>query len=275
MFWLTSGVHVQVAVENTARETHQGMPELQNIIIILYENFGNNPVVKFLHNWENIFFSFLVAIILSLLAYLASRRRELIPSGSQNFMETVVEFFDNFICGILGPNGRHYVPFLGTLFIYIIFMNLFVLIPGMKSPTSSINTTAALAICVFIYVQYTGIRRRGLIGYFDHLAGEPRDIVTIILAPLMFVLHTIGELAKPLSLSLRLFGNITGEDVLIAVFVMLGVATLSFMHLPIGLPLQALVFPLVLLFSTIQATVFTLLSTIYLYMMMPDEEEHH
>lgn len=203
----------------------------------------------------------------------ASRRARLVPGGVQNFVEMVVEGLDNFVCGVLGKHGRQFTPFLGTLFVYILLMNLLGLVPGMKSPTSSWNTTAALAICVFCYVQYTGIRRLGIVGYLDHLAGQPRDVISIVMVPLMLPLHIMEELAKPLSLSLRLFGNVTGEDVLIAIFVGLGVASLGFLHLPIGLPLQVPFIFLAILTSTIQALVFTLLSTVYFSMMMPHEGE--
>jgi F-type H+-transporting ATPase subunit a len=131
---------------------------------------------------------------------------------------------------------------------------------------------------VFLYVQWTGIRNLGLIGYLDHLAGSPRDVVGFVLVPLMLPLHVVGELVKPVSLSLRLFGNITGEDVLLAVFVGLGVSLYATLHLPfadwLGIPLQAIIYPLLLIFGFIQALVFTLLSTIYFYMMLPHEEHH-
>jgi F-type H+-transporting ATPase subunit a len=188
----------------------------------------------------------------------------------------VVESLSDFVVGILGPRGKKYVPFLGTLFVYIFAMNLFGLVPLMKSPTSSINTTVALAICVFLYVQYTGIRENGILGYIDHLMGQPRSVIGFILVPLMLPLHIVEEFAKPLSLSLRLFGNITGEDVLLYIFVGLGVGILGFLHLPIGVPLQIPFIFLALLTSFIQALVFTLLSTIYFALMMPhgEGEEH-
>ena len=145
----------------------------------------------------------------------------------------------------------------------------------MKSPSSSLNTTVALAICVFLYVQFTGIKNLGIIGYLNHLAGNPRDFITWALVPINLPIHIIGELAKPMSLSLRLFGNITGEDILIAVFVSLGVMALSFLNLPVGLPLQVPFIFLALLTGTIQALVFTLLSTIYFLLMFPHEEEKH
>jgi F-type H+-transporting ATPase subunit a len=121
-------------------------------------------------------------------------------------------------------------------------------------------------------VQWTGIRRNGILGYFHHMAGEPRDALGWGLSPLMFPLHLIGELSRPLSLSLRLFGNIFGEETLIAVFVGLGVTALAFTHLPVGLPLHVPFIFLALLTSTIQALVFTLLSTIYFGLMLPHRE---
>ncbi|MBN1504278.1 MAG: F0F1 ATP synthase subunit A [Candidatus Eisenbacteria bacterium] len=250
----------------------EGPPEVPNIVTILYDQFSSYGFAQFLHHWENVFFSVLIAILLGVVSYVASRRPAVIPRGLQNFMEWVVEGLNSFVCGILGREGSRYVPFLGTLFIYILCMNLFGLIPGMKSPSSSIDTTAALAITVFAYVQYTGVRRLGILGYLDHFAGNPRDVIGILLVPLMFPLHIISELAKPLSLSLRLFGNILGEDVLIAVFVGLGVTMVAFLHLPVGIPLHFPFVFLAMLTSVVQALVFASLSTIYFLMMLPHEE---
>ncbi|MFH0777181.1 MAG: F0F1 ATP synthase subunit A [Candidatus Eisenbacteria bacterium] len=250
----------------------EGPPELPNIVTVLYDKFGSMRFAQILHHWENVFFSLLITVILGVLSYCASRKPQLVPRGLQNVLEMAVESLSNFVCGILGKQGRDYVPFLGTLFIYILCMNVFGLIPGMKSPSSSINTTVALAVTVFVYVQYTGIRKLGILGYLDHFAGQPRDAVGIALVPLMFPLHIISELAKPLSLSLRLFGNILGEDVLIAVFVGLGVGMLGFLHLPVGVPLQFPFIFLAILTSTVQALVFASLSTIYFLMMFPHEE---
>ena len=144
----------------------------------------------------------------------------------------------------------------------------------MKSPTSNLNTTAALAVTVFFYVQWTGLRENGIIGYIDHLMGNPRDLVGWIMVPLNFPLHILEEFIKPISLALRLFGNILGEDSLIAAFIGLGIAALAFAHLPFGLPLQFPFMLLALLTGTIQAVVFSLLSTIYISLMLPHEEHH-
>jgi len=266
---------IQTTVEHVQKEAHKaGPPEMPNFITLLYEKYGKVGLVQFLHTWENVVFSLLIVIILGVVAYLSSRKSSLIPGSLQNFVEMVVEWLDNFVCGILGPKGRKFTPFLGTLFIYVLSMNFFGLVPGMKSPSSSLNTTVALATCVFFYVQYTGIKSFGLLGYLSHLAGEPKDVVGWILVPLNLPIHILEEFIKPLSLSMRLFGNIFAEDILIAVLVGLGVASLAFLKMPVGIPFQLPFIFLAMLFSTIQALVFTILSTIYFSLMMPYEEGH-
>jgi F-type H+-transporting ATPase subunit a len=261
--------HDEEGIEHGEQEE----PELPNLIRVVVGFLPEGSrLAHFLEEWENLVFSLLSVIILGVVVSAASRRATMVPGGLQNVVEFLVEKLDEFICGILGPHGRRYVPFLGTLFIYILFMNLFGLVPFMKSPTADLNQTLALALCVFVYVQYTGIRNFGVGGYIFHMAGEPRDPISFALIPIMLPLHIIGELAKPLSLSLRLFGNITGEDVLIVIFVTLGIGLLGFMHLPIGVPLQVPFIFLAILTSTIQALVFMLLSTVYFLMMMPHDE---
>ncbi|MCX7918926.1 MAG: F0F1 ATP synthase subunit A [bacterium] len=261
-----------ITTESAHAPTESSAPELQNIITLLYQQWKDIPFIGILHHWENIVFSILIAFCLIIVAYLATRKQELIPNKLQNFVELIVSGLNDFILGILGERGKQYVPFLGTLFLYIVCMNLAGLIPLMKSSTSSINTTAALAIVVFFYVQYIGIKERGLIRYLDHLAGEPRNIVTILLVPLMLPLHIITELIKPVSLSLRLFGNIMGEDVLIAVFLGLGIFILGFLKIPVGIPLHFPFLLLAMLTSLVQAVVFSLLSTVYILMMLPHHE---
>jgi F-type H+-transporting ATPase subunit a len=264
------------AIQTTSHIAEQGAPEFPNIIEILHQTYqGHNVLINFLFQFRIVFFSTIVWLILGLLAYLAFRKRTLIPSPIQNFMEWVVESLANMITGVLGERGKRFVPFIGTLFVYIFAMNLFGLIPGMFSPTSKLNTTLALALCVFLYVQYTGLRSFGILGYMHHLAGSPKSGVEWALVPLNLPLHIIGELARPVSLSLRLFGNITGEDMLLAIFATLGVSVLSFTHLPIGLPLQLPFIFLAILTSFVQALVFTLLTTIYFSLMSTHDEEHH
>jgi F-type H+-transporting ATPase subunit a len=192
----------------------------------------------------------------------------------QNFAEWLVGGLHDFFLGILGPQGKPYVPFVGSLFLYIATMNWFGMIPFLKSPNVSLNTTLALALCVFVYVQYIGITKQGLGGYLYHFAGQPKDAIGWGSAVLLFPLEIMGELIKPVSLSCRLFGNILGEDILLAVFVGLGVTTLSFVHSPIGLPLQLPFLVLSSLFGLVQGLVFALLTTVYIVMMLPHDDHH-
>ncbi|MBI5709765.1 MAG: F0F1 ATP synthase subunit A [Candidatus Eisenbacteria bacterium] len=253
-----------------------GPQKFPNFITVLHRAFPGAAWVTFLHHYEVIFFSLLVALILCVLAWAASRDARLIPRPFQNAVEAMVEALHDFIVGILGPrHGPRFVPFLGSLFLYILFMNLFGLIPFMESPTSNLNVTVALAVTVFLYAQFIGLRELGPVGYVDHLLGSPRDVTGWILAPLMLPIHILGELAKPISLSCRLFGNVFGEDMLLVAFVSLGITTLAFTHLPIGIPLQLPFLFLALLTSTLQALVFTVLSTIYFLLMLPHDDHGH
>jgi F-type H+-transporting ATPase subunit a len=258
-------------VTHAAEHGESSAPELPNILQLLYHGFGD--AFKGLYHWENIFFAFAVLAFLCIVSLRIYAKRQPMPGKLQNLAEMIVEALDNFFTSILGRHARKYTPFLGTLFIYILLLNWIGLIPFLKAPNSnSAMIPVSLALIVFVYVQYTGFRRLGIWGWLHHMMGEPESAVSWALVPLNLPIHLIGELAKPLSLSLRLFGNITGEDVLIAAFTGLGVMVLSFSHLPIGLPLQVPFYFLGLLMSTIQALVFASLATIYISMMLPHEE---
>jgi F-type H+-transporting ATPase subunit a len=215
-------------------------------------------------------------VLICLAAMVATRNPKMVPGKLQNLAEMVVEGLYNFIVDILGPRyGPRYVPFLGTLFVYILVMNLFGLIPFMDSPTSNLNVTVALALIVFIYAQYIGFRELGVVGWVDHMAGSPRTMIGWLLVPLMLPIHLMGELAKPISLSCRLFGNIFGEDMLLVAFASLGITVLAFANIPLGLPLHLPFLFLALLTSTLQALVFTVLSTIYFLLMLPHDDHAH
>ena len=253
-----------------------GPEKFANVITVLSRAFPDASWAHFLHHYEAVIFSLFIALLLCILAMAATRNPKMIPGGLQNVAEMVVEGLYNFILGILGPkHGPRYVPFLGTLFVYILFMNLFGLIPFMDSPTSNLNVTVALALIVFIYAQYIGFRELGVVGWIDHMAGNPRTPIGWGLVPLMLPIHLMGELAKPISLACRLFGNIFGEDMLLVAFASLGITVLAFSNLPIGLPLQLPFIFLALLTSTLQALVFTVLSTIYFLLMLPHDDHEH
>lgn len=271
-----AAVHTEAAQEAPAAHEESGPAKFPSVISVLHRAFPTSAPVNFLEHYEALVFSFLVAGLLCFVAFLATRNPQLIPGALQNGVEAVVEGLNDFILGVLGPKqGPRFVPLLGTLFVYILSMNLLGLIPFMESPTSSLNVTVALALTVFVYVQYIGIRELGPIGYLDHMAGNPRDATGWILVPLMLPIHLMGELAKPISLSCRLFGNVFGEDMLLVAFATLGVTMLAATHLPFGIPLHAIFYPLALLSSVLQALVFTVLSTIYILLMLPHDDHEH
>jgi F-type H+-transporting ATPase subunit a len=250
--------------------------------VSLVASFFEGPAKEAIEGYENLIFGVLTISILSAIFYFASRKTTLIPGRFQSACESVVEGLDAFVCGIIGPQGRAFTPFLGTLFLYIWAMNLIGLVPLMKSNTANSitlqgavalpvpTTTVALAIIVFITVQTIGIKKQGLLGYLDHMAGTPRDVFGFVMAPLMFPIHVIGEFAKPFSLTFRLFCNTMGGHILVAVFIGMGVTSML-------IPFQAPFLLFEIATSTIQAFVFTLLSTVYIAMMMPhgDHEASH
>ena len=235
---------------------------------------AENPIARRLIRYQPFLFSLLVTGILAWIATAATRNMTLVPSGLQNFVEWVVESLDGFVRGVIGPEGRRFVPFLGTLFLYIYGMNVIGLFPLGFGSTSMLETTAALALCVFLYVQWVGVRSNGPLGYVKHLAGDPKSAVEWGMVPLIFPLHVVGEIAKPISLSLRLFGNILGGETLLAVFMGLGVGMLAVSAIPFGVPLQVPFIFLELLVTFIQALVFTLLATIYFALVLPHPEHH-
>lgn len=243
-----------------------GVPESANIIALLAKNFPTNSLLQFAYLWENISYSLVIVLVLGILAYFASRKISLVPGRLQNCAEVIVGGLDDFVCGIIGPKGRRYTPFIGTLFIYILCMNLSGLIPFLKAPSASWSTTLALALCVFFYVHYTAIKELGFLGYLDHMAGKPRGVLafTVIMPAFMFVLHVITELIRPISLSLRLRGNMWGDEVLIALLSRFGIA---------GLPLLVFNMLMATLTAIVQATVFCLLTTIYFALVLNHEEE--
>lgn len=259
-------------IQHVAHEAaHHEPHELPNFIALLSERFHDSTLLKFLHSWENVFFSSIAIILLSSTLLFAARKKSLIPSGLRNFAETLVEGVENFVVGMMGEAGRKHVPFLGTLFFYILIMNYCGMVPFLKSPTSVWSTTLAFALIAVVYVQVSGIRALGVKSYLHHMAGSPPNLIAWIIGViLIFPLSIILEyLAVPLSLSLRLFANISSEDRLLYKFAMINVDTnwLAF-------PLQLFANALALLFSAIQAFVFTLLTSVYIFTLMPHDNHH-
>jgi F-type H+-transporting ATPase subunit a len=245
--------------------------ELPNWVTILNSHFPDNPVVGFLHQWENVVFSMTAALLIAVVFVAAARKKDTVPKGIQNFCEAVVEFLETFVMNILGERGRKHVPYLGTIFLYILLMNWSGLVPTMKSPTAAWSTTLALALTTMVYVQLTGVREQGLKHYCLHLMGNPKGFLGLMLIPLTLVLNLILEFgAVPFSLSLRLFANISSEDRLLLNFAELALSTKF-----IAFPFQIFANCLAIIFSLVQAFVFMLLSTVYIALVMPHDDHEH
>ena len=208
--------------------------------------------------------TWLVILSLSLTAICGTRGLKRVPSGLQNVLEFAVSALDGFVRNVIGPEyGSKYTPVIGTFFVFILTMNLLGIVPGLMSPTTNINTTVALALIAFVMVQYYAISAVGVKKYVLHFAGEP-----IWLAPLMLPIHIIGELARPLSLSIRLFGNIFGEDMVIAILILIVTQVLGKFLIPAQFPMLLLA----IFTSFVQAMVFSVLVSIYIAIGI---SEHH
>lgn len=207
--------------------------------------------------WLLFWISVLVMVGLTVFAIVSTRRLDMVPRNRlQSLVEMLVGSLNNFVVETIGPDGQKYTPFIGTIFVFILVLNLIGLVPGFKSPTSNLSLIIPLAVIVFVMYNYYGIRQVGFLKYVRHLVGDP-----LWLAPLMLPIHIISELARPISLSIRLFGNIFGEETLLVVL-----AGLTYVVIPyvVAIPTQFPVMLLAVLTAFVQALVFTILTTIYI-----------
>ena len=193
----------------------------------------------------------LIIAFLAVLSIVVGKNLKERPGKLQNIIESGIEYMDNSFTANLGQKrARKYFYFLGSLFVFIIFANYSGLIPGvgmtkhLKAPTSSLSVTAGLGICTFFFLQFASIEAKGIKGYIKHFISP-----IIVMLPLL----ALDELIKPVSLSLRLFGNIFGEETVLEQL---------YEILPIGAPIVMMA--LSLLFCALQAIVYTTLVSIYL-----------
>jgi F-type H+-transporting ATPase subunit a len=191
----------------------------------------------------------LVCLGLTLVALLVRRTLSVeSPGYVQQVFELVFEGILGFMNDIIGSGARRFFPLIGALFVYILVGNLIGLVPGFMSPTSNINVTAGCAIIVFLYYNYQGFKTHGFVKYMAHFAGP-----SLVIAPLLFVIEIISHLARPFSLSVRLFGNIFAEELII------GSLNQIFPFFT-ALPVMALG----LFASTVQAFIFIVLTMVYI-----------
>jgi F-type H+-transporting ATPase subunit a len=137
------------------------------------------------------------------------------PGKLQIVMEDGVQAFVGMLEQWIGPKGPRYLPLVGTLFIFILTSNYLGLVPGFMAPTSNINTTLGCALTIWVYYHFQGFKEQGVVNYIKHFALPPG--APVLMAPLMFIIEIISHLSRVMSLSLRLFGNIFGEELVIAI----------------------------------------------------------
>lgn len=207
---------------------------------------------------DHIAYTWLIMGALILISFIVSRGIRPLPAGIQNIAEIIVEGISKFMEDTIGHNSRQYLPLIGTLALFILLSNLSGLVPGFLPPTSNINTTAACAIIIFFATHYYGVKAHG-ISYLRHFVGP-----ILWLAPLMILVELIGHLARVLSLSLRLFGNIYGEELVLLILVFL---------VPVIVPLPMMAIGIFT--AIVQTFVFVLLSMFYIKLATEEAEEGH
>lgn len=196
---------------------------------------------------EHVLYTWFVMLLLIAVALLVKSSIRTVPGGLQNFFEPIVAGIEGMIEETMGHHGKAYFPLIATIAFFILTSNLIALIPGFYPPTANLNTNAAMALTVFAMTHIIGVKEHGL-AYFKHFCGP-----VVWLAPLMVPIELIGHLARPLSLTLRLFGNMYGHEIVLMIF---------FTLVPILVPLPMMLMGVMVAF--IQTFVFMLLAMIYI-----------
>jgi F-type H+-transporting ATPase subunit a len=203
----------------------------------------------------------IVAVVAIVCGIMRSRLSVEHPGKFQIVLEDLVTAVVGLLEEWIGPDGRRYLPLIATLGLFILLGNYAGLVPGLMAPTSSINVTVGCAITTWVYYHYQGFRKQGVVNYLKHFAVPPG--APVWMAPLMLIIELISHFSRLLSLSLRLFGNIFGEELVILI---LG----SIIPFIVPLPMMFLG----LITGGLQAFIFVLLSIIYLQAAVAVEHEH-
>ena len=213
-------------------------------LVKLFEAIG---LGHFAHAYPHVIYSWLVMIILIALSAMAAKSVNLVPSKIQNIFELLISGLEEFMVEITGDEGRWVFPLTGTVFIYIFVCNLIGLVPGFFPPTASLNTTLSCALVVVIFTHVIGVKYHGA-AYIKHFMGPVWWMV-----PLMLPIEIIGHMARILSLTFRLFGNMMGHELVLGI--LFALAGLFFAPLPIMV--------LGIFVGLVQAFIFYLLSVMY------------
>jgi F-type H+-transporting ATPase subunit a len=202
---------------------------------------------------HNVTHAFLASIILIGVALMVRGSLSLVPRGIQNVVEVMVDAIWKLVDDNIGHHwSKTLFPFICTIFLFILLCNFMGLVPGFAAATSNVNTNAAMALPVFLLTHVLGVRVHG-VSYINQFLGPIRSLAALPLMILMFFVEVIGHFARPVTLTVRLFGNMTGKHIILLV---LGIIA------PVVAP--AVILGLGVLVSVVQAFVFALLATLYL-----------
>lgn len=201
----------------------------------------------------------LVTLLILGVVKLATAKLNIVPKGMQNVVELYLGGVLSMGKDVVGEKyARKYLPLVATIGLFVFFSNVIGIIPGFESPTSNINVTLPLALAVFVYYNYEGIKKNGVVHYFAHFMGP-----VPALAPLMFPIEIVSHISRIISLSFRLFGNIKGDDLFLWVLLMLT---------PWIIPLVP--FAMLSFMAVLQTFIFMILTYVYLAGAVLMDEEH-
>ena len=213
------------------------------------ENFVTTNTIAISHTIVALAITLIISLCFK--RYLKRYTNNITPPKRPSFcglIEALGEFLFKFMENIIGKNARVYFPLIASTFLFILICNLMGIIPGIAPPTADINLNLACSLTIFCYYNYIGIKSQGLLRYLKHLAGP-----IIWIAPLIFIVEIISNVIRPISLSIRLFGNMAGDHMVLDIFSQIS---------PLLVPIPFMILTVFVAF--IQAFVFTLLSIIYI-----------
>ena len=245
-----------------------GLPKPETTVHEGEEHIGPVESIRY----DFLALALLVMALLALIGFTAGKQVKLRPEGKPtslaNMVEAAADGYQQYLIGIMGRELAYkYTPLIATFFFTILLFNYAGLIPGLMSPTTNPNVPVGLAIVAFFATHIIAIREAGVKSWLMHFVGEP-----LWLVPLNLPLHIIGEFIKPISLAMRLLGNLFGEETVVAQLVGLAIALMASLYLPI--PIQFPMMALGVFFGALQALVFSTLLAIYISILSTHHDDH-
>lgn len=263
------------------------MESAENPLFIPFGFFGmENAINPLVVSW-------LITLLILTLLFLAVKNMKTVPAGVQNFFEMIVEFVQGLAEPLVGKQAEFFFPLFFWLFTFILFSNLTGLIPCMACPTSRVDMNLGMALVVFLSAHFWGIKEKGIVKYLSHFkpppiqvepnAGLGMKIMMKVIGGILWIMmppiHLVGELVKPVSLTMRLFGNMMGKEKILAVSILLigafwGDSLISKIFAVTPGFLRILITILGVFVSFIQAFVFMFLAMVYIGGAVKEHEEH-